>query len=302
MEAESPQPPKVTVLIVSFNCAGALRRCLAALEQSLGRETMEILVVDNGSRDECPRLDTEFPKITILRLPRNFGMTKAMNIGIRTATGDYVLLLRPGVEVMKETVSQLAARLDADESAVAVCPLLVNPQGETVSRTYPVPTRELLAEAAEEGRLPDGAEAPLDADAVAVGYAGNDAIMVRRQFLRGMNYFDERYGQYWADAELAWQIRSASRTMLLLAGVKAVRHQEEPPPASARALLSADCTLGAAAFLEKHQGFMAGMTFRLSAVLRSIFRALLLKQAGFHLSRAGHLISGSKVDGSQQEI
>src|SRR5580704_3763809 len=90
-----PSAPKVTALISSYNNAAALRRCIAALERSTSRDIMEIVVVDKGSQDESPRLDAEFPDATFLRLPRNFGNTKALNIGMRTGVGELVFFLSP---------------------------------------------------------------------------------------------------------------------------------------------------------------------------------------------------------------
>src|SRR5436190_16047592 len=126
MENEELQPaaPKVTVLIVSYNCADALRRCLAAIERSQARETIEVLVVDNGSGDECPRLDTEFPRITILRLPRYFGLPKARNIGIRTAAADLIFFLQPEIEVEPDTVPLLVDALEREPDVWAAAPLL----------------------------------------------------------------------------------------------------------------------------------------------------------------------------------
>ena len=57
---QAPPTPKVTALIFSYDSAPALRRCLAALEGSNDRAVIEILVVDCGSHDESPQLDSEF--------------------------------------------------------------------------------------------------------------------------------------------------------------------------------------------------------------------------------------------------
>src|ERR1017187_6304910 len=79
---ETPIPIRTSVLVVSYNMAEALRRCLTALDQSNGRETFEILVVDNGSEDDSLAVIDSFPSVTTLRLPRNFGFVKALNIGM----------------------------------------------------------------------------------------------------------------------------------------------------------------------------------------------------------------------------
>ncbi len=141
---ESQAPPRVSVVIVSHNAAAALRRSLVALEASRGRETFEIIVVDSGSADDCSRMDAEFPAIHMLRLPRNFGLVKALNIGMRTAKGEFFLFLEPGMEVAPDTVPSLAERLEAEPDAVAVCPLIADAAGQTLSRIHPLPLPDEL--------------------------------------------------------------------------------------------------------------------------------------------------------------
>src|SRR6516225_7308026 len=129
-ENQAPGPPRVSAVVLSYNTAASLRRCLSALEASSIREQMEIIVVDAASQDESPRLDAEFPNVAFQRMPRNFGATKALNIGARTALGDQIFFVAPEVEVERDTVAKLAAKLETDNDAAAVCPALFAPDGQ----------------------------------------------------------------------------------------------------------------------------------------------------------------------------
>lgn len=308
-EQQEPAPPKVSALIVSHNNAEELRRCLQALEASRNRAELEILVVDNGSQDECPRMDGEFSSITMLRLPRYFGATKAMNIGTRTAIGEYIFFLDPETVVAPDTVSLLAARLDADSTVAAVCPLLVDEAGQPVPFLHRLPVRSALARAWRHDGDLEFVSVNLDQEAVPVEYAQRAAILVRKQFVKGMNYFDERYGEFWADAELAYQIGRSQRKMLLLPAAKATRHSvpgiADYPPA-ARAALSADCASGAATFVRKRGGFLSGLIFRLSASLSALGSALgsllRFRDVGYHWSRFFAILTWQKIDGSQNAL
>ena len=117
------------MVVVSHNRVEALRRCLASLEKSAGRETLQVIVVDNGSRDGSAQLADEFANVQWIRLPKNFGLTKAWNLGWRAADAAYVFFLHADTEVEPGTVPRLAEMLDANEEAVAVCPLLVDAEG-----------------------------------------------------------------------------------------------------------------------------------------------------------------------------
>jgi len=44
---------------------------------------MEVLVVDSGSFDRTPEVVADFPQTILLKLPRNFGFTRALNIAMR---------------------------------------------------------------------------------------------------------------------------------------------------------------------------------------------------------------------------
>ncbi len=300
---EVPLIPKISALIVSYNSAPALRRCLTALEASVGRERMEILVVDNGSLDESPRLDADFPRVTMLRLPRNFGATKATNIGVRTAKGEYIFLLDPEVEVEPGAVLALSELLDNDTTAAAACPLLVTPEGSPAAYLGSLPTPETLLSAWKNGRE---REVPRlgESNSLTVEYPGREALLVRKSFAQGTNYLDERYGQYWSDAELCWRIARAQKKILLLTAVRGVLHPKdwEPETTGARALLSSDCGSGAAAFAGKHFGGFAGFRLRLAMIFSSLFSLLSFQDAGFQWGRLMGLLSGSRVDGSQSSL
>jgi GT2 family glycosyltransferase len=290
--SNEPVAPRATALIVSYNSVEALRRCIQALRASKGRDQFEILVVDLGSRDDSPRMDSEFEDVTMLRLPKHFGATKAMNIATRTAMGDYILYLDPHTELRPDAVSILMKRLDEDDEAAAVCPLLEDAAGKPVPQAYRMPDPNTLQQACSTGEMPLAAIQIGDgSQPVPVEYASRSAIMVRKQFVQGMNYFDERYGHYWPDAELAFQIRKSSKKTLILPTARATWH-DYTEPASKK--LEADRWVGASAFLSKHYGFGAGFWFLFGATLKALF--------SFNFGLFVPLATSQKIDGNQGEL
>src|SRR5947209_2073731 len=261
---EVPVAPKVTALIHSYNNAPGLRRCLAALELSNDRAALEILVVDKGSQDESPTLDIEFPNTTFLQMPRNFGNTKALNIGMRTAAGELIFFLNPEVAVAPDTISALVLRLETDSEAVAACPLIVDSDTTLpVEQIYRLPRPETGAEL-----IP----VPVDLGAgdIAVEYATFQAMLARKYFVRGINYLDEKYGEFGADAELCFQIRRAGRKVILVPELPVIRTAAPiQRSAAAQNVLDADRTNGAAVFFSKHYGFMSALLFRIKAILKA---------------------------------
>jgi GT2 family glycosyltransferase len=274
-DESSKTPPRVTVVVVSHNQADWLRRCLGSLERSEGRDTLQIVVVENGSSDGSSRLDSEFPDVQWIKLPKNFGLTKAWNLGWRAADAEYVLFLHADTEVEPAAIGLLAGALDANADAIAACPLLIDAEGRPAPQLGSLP--------------PDGqwrAASPGDSPA-AVDYPRGAAVMARVFYIKAIRKIDERYGQFGADAELAMQIRKSARKILL---VPQARVQHEGRTAYT-ALERADFHLARSAFLGKYQGAGAGFQARLAAV----FGPLL----GFRLGELKHALAGQKIDGTQ---
>jgi GT2 family glycosyltransferase len=282
--------PKIAAIIIAHNQALELRRAIAALERSEHREQVEILVVDCASDDSTAEVADEFPGITMQRLPENFGATKALNIATRTARAEYLFLLSPDVEVAPDTVARLAEKLDAETSVTGVCPLLVDADGKPLARTRSFPDRQSLAEVRGGGELAwrPIPEETLALERSAVLYPGREALLVRKQFIAGMNYFDERFGEYWADADLAIKVRKAGRKLEMYPAIRATWHAPETPESDT--IHKSDRILGAAALLGKHDGLFAGLGFRMAAILGALIR--------FDFSLLAALAGGKKV-GSQ---
>ncbi|MBM3725657.1 MAG: glycosyltransferase [Acidobacteria bacterium] len=282
---DTPPPPKVSVLILCRNQAGPLRKTLASLERSEHRQAIEVVVVDSGSSDGSEAMDGEFPGINMLRLPKNFGATKAKNIGTRTATGEFLLFLDPGYEVSPDTVHALAASLESQTGANAVCPLVTGPNG-------PPPVYA----------LPDAAWFS-QPRTTAVTFAGPSAVefpagwpmMVRRQLIAGSNYFDERYGHHWTDADLAIRIHKAGRRILVLPDIAVAAPEGGVAPVGLQGSTAerSDYLLGAAHYLGKHRGAVAGLLFQ----AKSILLALLTLRLPLFFA----LLSGRKIDRTQPE-
>ena len=96
---------------------------------------LQVIVVDNGSSDGSAQIGDDFPNVQFIRLPKNFGLTKALNLGWRAADAEYVFFLHDDTEVQPSTIGTLADALDAHADAAAVCPLLVDDAGRARAAT-----------------------------------------------------------------------------------------------------------------------------------------------------------------------
>jgi N-acetylglucosaminyl-diphospho-decaprenol L-rhamnosyltransferase len=264
------QAKRISVVIVSHNRKDTLRESLAALG-----DAHQILVVDNASTDGSAALDDEFPSVRFIRLPKNFGLVKALNVGIRAADGTYVLILHDDAIIDAAAVSKLADYLEEHTEAGAVCPLLLH-DGQPAPQVRPLPTPA----------APDPPFQPAQGtDAECVRGA---AIMFRTFFLRALRQIDERYGNYGSIIELCAQIKKANRKLVILRDVTAEHHAARSPMQAGA--LEGDRALGTAVYLGKHFGFMTGMLYRLKTGLAALLT--------FRFKIVTGVFSGVKIDGT----
>jgi len=84
--------PRFSVIIPAFNSARTIERAIASvLEQTYPAH--EIIVVDDGSTDETPRVVSRFGSSVIYLHQRNAGVSAARNAGADTAQGEWLAFL-----------------------------------------------------------------------------------------------------------------------------------------------------------------------------------------------------------------
>lgn len=93
---------ELSIIIVSYNCAALLKKCLASIYANAPDFDFEVIVVDNDSQDNSEEhITKEFNKVKWINAGYNSGFSRANNAGIRNSVGKYVLLLNPDTQVQK---------------------------------------------------------------------------------------------------------------------------------------------------------------------------------------------------------
>ena len=119
----------VTIAIVTFNSSRYIRRCLEAVLAQTG-VPLEVVVVDNASRDDTPAILRRFDsRIRVIRNPRNTGFAAGQNTAIGEAASrrtDWVLTLNPDVLLEPGFIQGLVESGASDSSVGAVCGKLLS--------------------------------------------------------------------------------------------------------------------------------------------------------------------------------
>jgi hyaluronan synthase len=112
--------PTVTVVIPAFNEGPMVERSIRSVARSsYPSDKLEIIVVDDGSRDDTffhmQRLRREFPTLVrLIRFSSNRGKRAALEAGFREASGEIVVTIDSDSEVEPKTVARMVTPFLAD--------------------------------------------------------------------------------------------------------------------------------------------------------------------------------------------
>ena len=105
---------KLSVIIVNYKVPEYLHQCLLSLEKACKGMDAEFFVVDNASGDNSVQfLRNLHPQVNYIENQENLGFSKANNIAMRKAVGEYLLIINPDTFVAETMIRECAEFMDA---------------------------------------------------------------------------------------------------------------------------------------------------------------------------------------------
>jgi glycosyltransferase involved in cell wall biosynthesis len=183
--ARGLDPPSGTVVVCTRNRPDQLGRCLRSLASMRPRDHLEVLVVDNGDRDEAVQSLVEQHGFRWVHEPVP-GLNRARNRGLLEASGDVVLFADDDVAVLPRWADRLLDCFARDPlvgaAAGLVLPAVLDSEHQRILETHFGFSR------GTERRILDGAEfAPLGAGALGAGAS----MAFRRALMLDLGGFPE---------------------------------------------------------------------------------------------------------------
>lgn len=193
-----PDDTGVTCLIVTYNSAAVVGRCLDSIDAAC-----PVLVVDNASSDDTIAVvEARRPTARIIRNRENLGYGSAANAGVRAAETPLVFLINPDVMLRHDTLAELLAAARAYPEHALYGPRIEGPDGHIENLPLPAlftPAHPLYRplftrRSASPGISPDS---PLP-----VGWISGCAMLLRVSLLQKTGFFDERIFLFYEETEL----------------------------------------------------------------------------------------------------
>ena len=137
MSDNYPYYPSVAIIVITFNGRHHLARCLPSLLKT-DYPNFRVILVDNASTDGSAEFVSEnFPTVSIVRHPQNFGFAKGNNIAIASCLAeglDYIFLLNDDTELLAPTWLAAAIRLCEGNPRVGMVGFLLTNDPDEIGR------------------------------------------------------------------------------------------------------------------------------------------------------------------------
>lgn len=194
---------KVTIVIPNYNGKHFMEPCLSSLSEQTYKN-FHILVVDNASSDgSIEYMEENYPDIELIKLQKNFGFSKAVNIGIQHSRTPYVILLNNDTTVDTRYVEEMV-------KAIEKSPKIFSVSSKMIQMYHP----ELIDSAGDLYTLLGwgvcrGCGRPVSNytkyDEIFTACAG--AAIYRRSVFDEIGYFDENHFAYLEDIDIGYRAR-----------------------------------------------------------------------------------------------
>ncbi|MCD6024324.1 MAG: putative glycosyltransferase [Fibrobacteria bacterium] len=275
--------PVVSVILVNWNAGELAHAAIASLQLHETTLPLEIILVDNASTDgSADYLERLHPDVRLIRNSRNEGFARANNIGVKAATGEYVLLLNTDT-VFSESVLPACLAVAREQAPAIVACRLLNADGSLQASADRFPRLrnlflEIFGDSASAGaktlRRLEGIAQPSPVDWICGAF-----LLVEHETYARLGGLDESIFMYGEDVELCWRALGAGvrcwyvpSARLVHLGGGTVNH------ASARAVLLSD--RGRLRAMELMRGRRAAGVLRAIFCARSAMRAAAFALAG----------------------
>jgi N-acetylglucosaminyl-diphospho-decaprenol L-rhamnosyltransferase len=214
---------ELDVVIVNYNAGDYLERCVASVFEGAGGLALDVLVVDNASRDgSAGAAKAAQPRMRLVENGTNRGLSAAWNQGAAETSAPWILFLNPDAEVWSGDLATFVKVGEARPDVALLGPLVRNADGTIYESGRVFPT---VGQAVGHAFI--GPFSPNNPSTRAYKQAGWDrrserevdwvsgaCMLVRRSAFEAVGRFDESFWLYAEELDLCTRLRDAAWKVL----------------------------------------------------------------------------------------
>jgi GT2 family glycosyltransferase len=197
---------KVSIITVNFNQPQVTEELLKSIPATY--PNIEVIVVDNGSNSGLPTAwQVNYPDVKFIRSELNLGFAGGNNLGIKSASGDYLFFVNNDTEFTPDLVNKLVAVLDSNPPVGMISPKikyyadknLIQYAGYTPMNYYTARNSCIGLRESDNGQY-DHITAP-------TAYCHGAAMMIRKEAIEKAGPMNENFFLYYEEIDWCEHIK-----------------------------------------------------------------------------------------------
>lgn len=233
---KNPINPLVSIVIINYNglkyLPNILIECLASILTN-SYQNLEILFIDNGSTDNSINfIKNHFNndrRIKIISLYKNYGTSKAKNIGIMRSKGELILFLNNDIILEKDTLKKMVYTMfNRPELGILGCKLIlpskaIQSEGElfpkfstlNLSKKHPQVWRRKNIQNIKKGEYLN-----------IVDWVIGAVVLIKKETLLLLKSYDEDYYMLFEELDFAYRAKKAGYEVACMTNSSAIHYYE----------------------------------------------------------------------------
>lgn len=211
----------VTIITVNYKTADFIIGAVESIKTMSKGFTYEIIVVDNASADgSVERICATCPDIKVIASEENLGTSRAYNVAMKEAKGEYIFLLNPDTKLLNNAIFEMWNYIRHHSDTAIVCGNLYdldeNPTHsyllDRFCLDYIKKTSSIWHIAYMKGsRNKLKKQFNVTGKAIEVGYACAAAMIMRTSDIQKVGMFDESIFMYGEEAAISEKLRKIGK-------------------------------------------------------------------------------------------
>jgi GT2 family glycosyltransferase len=217
---------EVSIITVNYHQPQVTIDFLNSVKTNTDAARVEVILVDNGqSNNDEERYRLVYPNLVYIQSVENLGFAGGNNLGVKFATGAFLLFLNNDTEIAPDLVDVLVSELKNNQEIGLISPLIlyfdapeiIQFAGYTNMNYLTCRNRGIGAMELNTNQYAN--------DSRETGYCHGAAMMCRKQQLEGIGLMEEQYFLYYEELDWCEKFRKAGKK-IWFTGKTNILHKE----------------------------------------------------------------------------
>ena len=216
------------VVIVTYNSAAYIKRCIQSIECAAATFFPRIIIVDNASCDHTKQvIQNAYPAVTLIENSINRGFAAGVNQGIKQGSAPYIVVVNPDAFIERNAVQCAYKIFESDARIAALGGQLLDEDGALQHSIAAFPNlctelfnKSLLRYFDKQKYEMKRRETLCDVDSL-VGAC----MFFRRSILDEVGSFDEDFFLFFEETEICYRLKKAGYRVMYHPDIIAVHAQ-----------------------------------------------------------------------------